>query len=128
MARHLSRRDLIIRGGALGATGLSLPALLAACGGSKSASTTTSASGSTEAAAGDSITVLNWPLYIENDDASTSPTLKNFTAASGIKVDYRPEVDGNDTFTAKYEPFLSKGEGIGADIIVLTSYMAARYV
>ena len=128
MARHLSRRDLIIRGGALGATGLSLAALLAACGGSKSASTSTSPSASTEAAAGDSITVLNWPLYIENDDASTSPTLKNFTAASGIKVDYRPEVDGNDTFTAKYEPFLSKGEGIGADIIVLTSYMAARYV
>jgi spermidine/putrescine transport system substrate-binding protein len=131
MARHLSRRDLIIRGGALGATGLSLPALLAACGGSKGASTSVapdSSSATTAGGAGDSITMFNWPLYIENDDASTSPTLKNFTAATGIKVDYRPEVDGNDTFTAKYEPFLSKGEGIGGDIVVLTSYMAARYV
>lgn len=121
MARHLSRRDLIVRGGALGAGAFSLNALLAACGGSKSSSTST--------AGGDgSITVFNWPLYIENDDASTSPTLKNFTAATGIKVNYRPEIDGNDTFTAKYEPFLSKGEGIGGDIVILTSYMAARYI
>ncbi len=128
MARHLSRRDLIVRGGALGATGLSLPALLAACGGSETASTTTVPGTSVTTGADGSITVFNWPLYIENDDASTSPTLKAFTAATGTKVDYRPEVDGNDTFTAKYEPFLSKGEGIGGDIVVLTSYMAARYI
>jgi len=128
MARHLSRRDLIVRGGALGATGLSLPALLAACGGSETASTTTTSGTSVTTGADGSITVFNWPLYIENDDANTSPTLKAFTAATGTKVNYRPEVDGNDTFTAKYEPFLSKGEGIGGDIVVLTSYMAARYI
>lgn len=131
MARSLSRRDLIVRGGALGAGAFSLNALLAACGGSKSPSTTAAPDGSTVTtggAAGDSLTWMNWPLYIENDDPTTSVTLKNFETATGIKVDYRPEIDGNDTFTAKYEPFLSKGEGIGADLIVLTSYAAARYI
>ena len=129
MARQFSRRDLIVRGGALGAAGLSLPALLAACGGSTSSSASTAANGSsTVPTAGDSLTFYNWPLYIENDDASTSPTLKAFEDLSGISVDYRPEIDGNDTFAAKYEPYLAKGEGIDADIIVLTSYMAARFI
>lgn len=131
MARYLSRRDLIVRGGALGAGAFSLNALLAACGGSNSSSTSTVASttpGSTGAAPGGSITVYNWPLYIENDDATTSATLANFTAATGVKVDYKAEIDGNDTFTAKYEPLLSKGEGMGGDVVVLTSYMAARWI
>jgi len=129
VARHLSRRDLLVRGGALGAAGLSLPALLAACSDSEKSGTSTSAGGATTApSAGDSVSFYNWPLYIENDDASTSPTLKAFKDLTGISVDYRPEIDGNDTFAAKYEPYLSKGEGIDADIIVLTSYMAARFI
>jgi len=80
------------------------------------------------AAAGDSLVILNWPLYIENDDATTSPTISGFTERTGIKVDYRPEIDGNDTFYTKYEPLLAKGKGIGADLVVLTSWMAARMV
>ena len=127
MSRHFSRRDLIVRGGALGAAGLSLPALLAACGGGSKSSTTTAAGGSGQAAGG-KLEFVNWPLYIEGDDGTTSPTLKGFTAKSGIKVDYRPEVDGNDTFYTKYAPFLEKGQGIGADIIVLTSWMASRFI
>ena len=67
MARHLSRRDLIVRGGALGVTGLSLPALLAACGGSETASTTTGPGTSVTTASDGSITVFNWPLYIDKD-------------------------------------------------------------
>ena len=74
------------------------------------------------------MTMLNWPLYIENDDATTSPTIAAFTARTGVKVNYKPEIDGNDSFYAKYEPLLAKGKGIDADLVVLTSWMAARMV
>ena len=93
---------MLFRSGALGAAGLSLNALLAACGGSKTPSTTapSTAAGAdtTSAGASGGVTWMNWPLYIENDDPKSSKTLANFEAASGIKVDYRPEIDGNDTF------------------------------
>ncbi len=77
---------------------------------------------------GSTVSFLNWPMYIENDDASTSPTLRLFTESTGIKVDYRPEIDSNDGFWTKYEPFLAKGDGIGADLVVLTSWLAARFI
>jgi spermidine/putrescine transport system substrate-binding protein len=122
MARPYSRRELLIAGGA---AGLSLPALLAACG---SSSSTSSGNQTGPAKKGSTVNFINWPLYIEGDDASSSPTLKGFTAKTGVKVDYRPEIDGNDTFYTKYGPLLDKGEGIGADLIVLTSWMASRFI
>src|SRR6185369_5867904 len=66
--------------------------------------------------------------HIEGDDATTSPTIKGFTDKYGVKVTYESNIDGNDTFTTKYQPDLEAGRGIGADLIVLTSWMAAQYV
>ena len=77
---------------------------------------------------GTTMTMFNWPLYIEDDDATTSPTIKGFTDQYGVKVNYQSNIDGNDTFTTKYQPDLEAGNGIGADLIVLTSWMAAQYV
>ena len=77
---------------------------------------------------GSTVAVLNWPMYIENDDAASSVFLKGFTADTGVKVDYRPEIDSNDGFWTKYEPYLSKGQGIDADIVVLTGWLAARFI
>lgn len=146
LAELTSRRRFLSRG-ALAIGGLAVsPALLAACGGSTNTTSTpttaggstsgTGATGTTKAAPGStlpvpkggSITFLNWPLYIEDDDPATSPTIKSFTDATGTTVVYRNEIDGNDSFYEKYEPQLSKGQGIDADIIVLTSWMAARMV
>jgi spermidine/putrescine transport system substrate-binding protein len=112
------RRFLGMSGLALGGLALG-PTFLAAC-----------SSGSSSNASGDSesITMLNWPLYIENDDPSTSATIKNFTDATGIKVNYQASIDGNESFNTKYTDTLDKGKGIGADIIVLTSWNAAAYI
>ncbi len=77
---------------------------------------------------GSTVTVLNWPMYIENDDASSSVLLKGFTADTGVKVDYRPEIDSNDGFWTKYEPYLSQGQGIDADLVVLTGWLASRFI
>jgi spermidine/putrescine transport system substrate-binding protein len=120
-AQHTTsrRRFLGMSGLALGGLALG-PTFLAAC---------SSDSGSNNASGGSkSITMLNWPLYIENDDPSTSPTLKGFTDATGIKITYEASIDGNESFNTKYTDTLDKGRGIGADIIVLTSWNAAAYI
>jgi len=120
-AQHTTsrRRFLGMSGLALGGLALG-PTLLAAC---------SSDSGSDNASGGSrSITMLNWPLYIEDDDPTTSPTLKNFTGTTGIKVTYEASIDGNESFNTKYQDTLDKGKGIGADIIVLTSWNAAAYI
>ena len=114
MTPRISRRDLISRGAALGLAVPSLGALLAACGGGGGSSR--------------SLSVLNWPLYIEDDDPDTSPTLKAFTKATGITVDYRAEFDDNGSVYLKYQPDLSRGRGIGFDLIAPTSWMAARMI
>ena len=113
------RRFLGMSGLALGGLALG-PTFLAAC---SSDSSSNNASGDTG-----SITMLNWPLYIENDDPSTSATIEGFTKATGIKVTYEASIDGNESFNTKYADTLDKGKGIGAEIIVLTSWNAAAYI
>ena len=60
MTMRITRRELVQRGAA-GVTILSLPGLLAACGGSSSGG-----SGSGEVA--DVLRFSNWPLYIDYDE------------------------------------------------------------
>ncbi len=116
MTPRISRRELIMRAGALGISVPALGAILAACGGG-------GGGGSSR-----SLSVLNWPLYVEDDDPDTSPTLKAFTKATGIAMDYRAEFDDNGSVYLKYQPDLAKGRGIGFDIVTPTSWMAARMI
>jgi spermidine/putrescine transport system substrate-binding protein len=116
-AQQTSRRRFLSIGGlALGGLALG-PTVLSAC-----SSDSSSSNGSK------SITMLNWPLYIENDEPSTSPTLKGFTDATGVKITYKADIDGNESFNTKYAATLDAGKNIGADIIVLTSWNAAAYI
>ena len=120
MAQHRTSRRRFLGMGGLALGGLAVgPTLLAACSSGSSSSGGSSNGG---------ITVLNWPLYIEDDEPSTSPTLKGFTTATGVKVNYKNSIDGNESFNTKYPATLEKGKGIGADLIVLTSWNAAAYI
>jgi spermidine/putrescine transport system substrate-binding protein len=111
----LDRRQFLLRSGLLAAFG---PTLLAACGDDGSSS-----------GGNDTLRIATWPFYIEDDqNPSKAPTIKKFVARTGIDVVYKTEVDANDTFTAKYSPDLEKGNGIGYDIVVLTSWMASRWI
>ena len=114
------RRFLGMSGLALGGLAVG-PTLLSAC--SSGSSSSTGGSGGSG-----SVTVLNWPLYIEGDEPSTSATLKGFTDSTGIKVNYQNSIDGNESFNTKYQATLENGKGIGADLIVLTSWNAAAYI
>lgn len=110
-----SRRNFLLGAGAAAVGG---PAFLAACGGSSS-----SGSG------GGTVNFANWPLYIEDDTApAKGATLKGFTDATGIKVNYKVAVDGNADFTEKNKGQLEKGAYIGYDLTVLTSWMVSRWI
>jgi spermidine/putrescine transport system substrate-binding protein len=128
----LTRRQLIERG-LLGGAALTIPGLLAACGGGGiEGSATTTTAGTTGAAGGtlaDKLTISNWPLYIDVDEQTKQrPTLDQFTADTGVKVDYIEDVNDNDEWFGKNQAALAKGQPVGRDIAILTDWMAARMV
>ena len=112
MTMRMTRRELVQRGAA-GATILSLPGLLAACGGGGGGGATGGTS--------DSVRFANWQLYIDIDEKTKkSPTLQQFTAKTGIPVEYFEEINSNDEYFGKIQGPLSKGDSIDREIIVMT--------
>jgi spermidine/putrescine transport system substrate-binding protein len=123
-------RRLFLKRTAVGAGALSLPALIAACGGGGGISGQTNAGGaSTEVnqQLADTLVFANWPLYIDQK-GKKRPSLDEFTAQSGVNVRYIEEVNDNEEWFGKYQAQLSQGQDIGRDITVLTDWMAARMV
>lgn len=108
MYTRLTRQELLRRGAAGGAL-LAFPSLLAACGG-----------GDDDAVSGELKDVLNfsnWELYIDVDKPTT---LEDFTAQTGIKVNYFEDINDNADYFATIQGRLSQGQGIDRDIIVMT--------
>jgi spermidine/putrescine transport system substrate-binding protein len=129
----LTRRQLLARAGALGAAGVSLPAILAACGSdddSGSAATTPATSGSTAGGGGGggSLFFENWPAYIDPTEEGLTGTVDRFMAASGIDMRYTEAYNDNNEYFAKIQPVLGRGETIDPDIIAPTGWMAGRLI
>lgn len=121
--RSYSRRSVLSAAGALGLTGL-----LAACG---TGGSSTQAAPSIEDISDTDPTLnwANWTLYLDYDDKKkTYPTLDAFTKKTGIAVNYREDIDGNDTYYGKVQGQLKAGQDIGQDIITLTDWMAGRVI
>ncbi|MEU6878309.1 extracellular solute-binding protein [Streptomyces sp. NPDC046712] len=72
----------------------------------------------------------NWPLYIDTDgdDTSKRPTLDAFGARTGISVRYTEEINDNDEFFGKISPALMNHQETGRDLVVVSDWMAARFV
>lgn len=71
----------------------------------------------------------NWPAYMdESEDGSTYPTLARFEEQTGIQVDYKIEIDDNDTWYAKVKDQLALGQDIGADVACPTSWLVDRMI
>lgn len=71
----------------------------------------------------------NWTAYLDYDEkAKTYLTLQAFTKKTGIKATYSESIDDNDTYVSKVTPQLRAGQDIGADVIVLTDWMANRVI
>jgi spermidine/putrescine transport system substrate-binding protein len=118
MTTQITRKALLQRGAA-GVTVLSLPGLLAACGGG-------GGDGGDEGELKDVLNFSNWELYIDTPSTRkaaglTGPTtLQQFTTETGIKVNYYEDVIDNPGYFAKVQGRLSSGQGIDRDIIVST--------
>lgn len=117
MNPRLTRQELLRRSAAGGAL-LAFPSLLAACGGG--------GGGSSSGEVNDVLNFSNWELYIDTPDSLKAAgikkptTLKQFTAKTGIKVNYYEDVNSNSEYFAKVQGRLRQGDGIGRDIIVST--------
>jgi spermidine/putrescine transport system substrate-binding protein len=133
MNGRLTRRMLLERLG-LGGAALTVPGLLAACGGNgiEGTGTTTGAAATTaptDTTLADKLTISNWPLYIDIDEKTKKrPTLERFTEETGVAVDYIEDVNDNDEWFGKNRAALAKGQSIERDLAVLTDWMAARMV
>jgi spermidine/putrescine transport system substrate-binding protein len=126
----MTRKQLLRRAAVGGAT-LSLPGILAACGGDGGIEGQQAATGAGDTTVAqelaDEITVSNWPYYIDqNDDATKFPTLEQFTKETGVKVNYLEDINSNEEFFGEIQAPLSRGQGIDRDIIVPTAWLAAR--
>ena len=114
-AAQVGRRRLL-QLGAAGAGALTL----AAC---------TSPSGSPTAGdGGGSLIWANWDGYMDTDDAGNYPTLETFQQQTGIQVDYKVDIDDNDTFYAKIQPLLKTGQFTGYDVACLTDWKVGEMV
>ena len=127
----LTRLQLLRRLAAGGAT-LSLPAIIAACGGGAGIEGEAGDTGGGEETnvkreLVDTLVFANWPAYIDVK-GKKHPTLDKFTAETGVKVKYIEEVNDNEEWFGKYQAQLSQGQDIGRDLVVLTDWMAARMI
>ncbi len=116
---QLSRRTLL-KGAGIGAATLGLAACAPA---SEDLSPATDVSADEK-----TLTWANWPSYLDEDDEGGYPTLQRFIEETGIEVDYRIDVDDNNSYFAKVRDQLKAGRDIGADTVCLTDWMVARLI
>jgi spermidine/putrescine transport system substrate-binding protein len=118
MNDRITRTELLRRT-ALGGVAISLPGILAACGGdngSAAESTTTVAKQLAK-----TLRFSNWTLYIDIDEKTKkSPTLQQFKQKTGTTVNYFEDINDNATYFGKIQRPLAQGQSIDRDIIVLT--------
>ncbi|MFJ3580688.1 PotD/PotF family extracellular solute-binding protein [Streptomyces sp. NPDC090127] len=121
----MSRRSLLRGMGGAGAV-----ALLAGCGVPAAYVEPGRRAGRDLSARDRTLDFANWPLYIDTDDDDTSkrPTLDAFSARTGISVRYTEEINDNDEFFGKVSPALMNHQETGRDLIVVSDWMAARFV
>jgi spermidine/putrescine transport system substrate-binding protein len=74
-------------------------------------------------AAKGSLTISNWPGYI---DPGPKGTVAEFEGKTGVSVDYIEDINSNDGFFGKLQPQLEQGEAGGRSIFVVADYMAKQ--
>ena len=112
---ELLTRDELLRRAALGAGLISMPGLLAACGGSSGGSS----AGKRQLAK--TLRFSNWPLYIDvNQKTKSRPSLDAFKKRFGVSVAYTEDINANSEYFGKIQGPLSRNQPINRDIVVLT--------
>jgi spermidine/putrescine transport system substrate-binding protein len=99
---------------------------IAACGGDGDSVGGGSDSGTEVAKSGPvkgELTISNWPGYM---DKGSNNTVAKFEDESGVKVDYKEDVNDNADFFGKLQPLLEDGNSGGRSIFVVTDWMAKQ--
>lgn len=122
----ISRRAALRRMAAAGLVVGSAGSLLAACGGvegtDKGGGETDVASVSHPKVAIGTVTVSNWPLYIDKS------VIKDWEQQVDGKLKYVEDYNDNEEFFAKVRLELEANRPIGRDMVVPTDWMAARWI
>ncbi len=124
LRRAMSRRGFL---NAIGATGAA--AALAACG--TGGSDNTEAEPGAGGGDGDSDTIVwaNWTLYLDQNNKGTSyPTLEAFEQQSGYTVEYKEDINDNQSFNGKVEPQLRNGQDVGYDLVTITDWLVGQWI
>ena len=119
-SRILTRRQLLRSAGA-GVAGVSLAAVLAACGGGGGSDASGAFDWSAQKETG-KLTFANWPFYIDKarvNGETVHPSIDRFTKETGITVDYLEVIDDYASFFAKIKPVIAAGRSTGFDVIVM---------
>lgn len=127
MQNPVTRRGFL-RGAGKTGMGLSLAALLAACG-EDEPSPSSPGSPSLEPlppVAGE-LKVAQWPLYIDRARGGARPTLEAFEAETGIDVDYREIISDNQAWYTKLYPQLSSGQPTGWDLMCNADWLVHQF-
>jgi spermidine/putrescine transport system substrate-binding protein len=118
MSESFTRIELLRRGAAAGVV-ISIPGVLAACGGDDTDAAGTTTGGKKQLAT--TLRMSNWTLYIDIDEKTKKkPTLEQFKQKTGTTVQYTEDINDNATYFGKIQRPLSQGQSIDRDIIVLT--------
>lgn len=117
---RLSRRHLL-QGAGVGATALALAACAPGSSGAPKPADDISDSDKT-------LIWSNWPAYIDEDEAGNYPTLQRFQEQTGITVEYKVDIDDNNTYYGTIKDQLALGQATGADTFCLTEWMVARLI
>jgi len=134
MHAPVTRRGFL-RGAGKGGVGISLAALLQACGQDEPpTSSLTPTAGSSETPtivplppiAGE-LKVAQWPLYIDRAKEGARPTLEAFEAETGIGIDYRETINDNQAWFAKVYPQLSIGQSTGWDLMCNADWLVHQF-
>ena len=126
----MARRHQMTRRAALaGASATAAALALAACSPAGSSNATKLTPAEDVSATDKTLVWHNWPGYMdESADGKTYPTLARFEKQSGIKVEYKIEIDDNNTYYGKIKDQLALGQDIGADLACPTEWMVARLI
>ncbi|HLY49355.1 MAG TPA: spermidine/putrescine ABC transporter substrate-binding protein [Solirubrobacteraceae bacterium] len=119
MSDRLTRKQFFGRAAAGGAL-LTVPGLASACGTSVNNASKSNASAPVQKKLAKVLNFDNWPLYIDVGKSHNHPSLQQFTKQTGVQVNYVENINDNQSFFGKIQGPLSRGEGIGADLIVMT--------
>ncbi len=74
------------------------------------------------------LTISNWPLFIDVDQAGSVGTVKRFEQATGLKVVYREDLNDPDSFFSRIRIPLAMGQPLEQDILIIPNWLASRLI